>query len=78
MSYVEAVATIVLFIVMPVIVVWAQIRFVQVIENIGAGNRGKQGLGSLRWAENSEAAVLTLSRASIAQTAAERRHSELA
>jgi hypothetical protein len=32
-----------LFIVMPVTVVWAQIRFVQVIENIGAGNRGKLG-----------------------------------
>jgi hypothetical protein len=72
MSYVEAVATIVLFILMPVIVVWSQIRLVQVIENIGAGNRGKQGLGNLRWVENSEAEVLTLSRSSIARTAAER------
>jgi hypothetical protein len=77
-SLVEAAATIVLFILMPVIVVWAQIRLVLVIENIGAGNRGKQNLGSLHCAGNSEEAVLTLSRSSIARTAAERSHSELA
>jgi hypothetical protein len=35
MSLVEAVATVVLCIFMPVIVVWAQISLAQVIENIG-------------------------------------------
>ena len=77
-SLVEAVVNIVLFILTPMIVVWAQIRLVLVIENIGASNRGKQNLGSLHCAGNSEEAVLTLSRSSIARTTAERSHSELA
>jgi hypothetical protein len=79
-SLVEAVANIVLFILTPVIMVWVQISLAQVIEKLGElpieESKAKPGqfivgLGILR------RLCSTLSRSSIAQTAAERSHSRL-
>jgi hypothetical protein len=58
-SLVEAVTNIVLFILMPVIMVWVQIRLAQVIENIGELPIEESETRSVyRWTGNSEEAVL--------------------
>jgi len=71
-SLVEAVANVVLLILTPVALVWAQSRLTMAIETLGKLPMEKnEACAVYPWVGNHERAVLDLSRSCLAQTAAE-------